>query len=118
MQIYATHIATNGDNTIASTTETTDFQFTHDPPNKPTAAPTKPPIRACEDDEGRLTLHVKKFQKIAANNAENTAVQHQRTLLVGACKVRTSHQLTWAQAERARICLNQYHQRLNSGMLC
>ena len=83
MQIYATHIATNGDNTIASTTETTDFQFTHDPPNKPTAAPTKPPIRACEDDEGRLTLHVKKFQKIAANNAENTGVQHQRRLIVG-----------------------------------
>ncbi len=72
MQIYATHIATNGDKTIASTTETTEFQFTHDPPNKPTAEPTKPPIRACEDDEGRLTLHVKKFQKIAANSAENT----------------------------------------------
>ena len=78
MKIYATHIATNGDNTIASTTETTDYQFTHDPPNKPTAAPTKPPISACEDDEGRLTLHVKKFQKIAANSAENTGAASEK----------------------------------------
>jgi hypothetical protein len=72
MQTKATSTATNGDKTIASTTETTDFQLTHDPPNKPTAAPTKPPMRACDDDEGRLMLHVKKFQKIAANSAENT----------------------------------------------
>jgi hypothetical protein len=70
---YATHIATTGDKTIASTTETTDFQLTQDSPKSPTAAPTKPPIRACEEDDGKLTLHVKKFHMIAAISAANTA---------------------------------------------
>jgi hypothetical protein len=29
-------------------------------------------MRACEEEEGKLTLHVKKFQKIAASRAAKT----------------------------------------------
>ncbi len=58
---------------MASMTETTDFQLTQDSPNRPIAAPTRPPIRACEEDDGKLTLHVKKFHMIAAISAANTA---------------------------------------------
>ena len=37
-----------------------------------TPAPTRPPIRACEDEEGMPAHHVTMFQTIAPTRAENT----------------------------------------------
>src|SRR3569833_664958 len=36
------------------------------------AAPTSPPMRACEDDDGRPKYQVIRFQAIAPTNAANT----------------------------------------------
>ena len=82
MVMKATDMATTGDKTMASTTEITDFQLTQETPKRPSAAPTRPPISACEEEEGRLTLHVKKFQMMAAISAANTVL-----VLEGSCAI-------------------------------
>src|SRR6476469_7496726 len=55
---------TNGDRIIGMTTfsHTPDHSTVADPAS---AAPTSPPMRACEDDEGRPFHHVIRFQQIA-----------------------------------------------------
>ena len=39
------------------------------------AAPTRPPINACEDDEGSPKYHVVRFQTIAPESAANTTTK-------------------------------------------
>jgi hypothetical protein len=46
--------------------------FTEEKPAWAMAAPAKPPISACEEDEGMPNHQVRRFQKVAARRPENT----------------------------------------------
>src|SRR6185503_21350796 len=50
------------------------FQSTADGPWATRVAPTIPPIRACEDDDGSPNHHVVRFQAIAPMSPPNTTV--------------------------------------------
>src|SRR3954470_6933495 len=52
---------------------TPDDQYTGLP--DASAAPTRPPISACEDEDGRPKYQVTKFQTIAPINAESTTAR-------------------------------------------
>ncbi len=59
--------ATNGEMSIGRRTlSTTVAQLTRTPPAM--AAPTRPPIRACEEDDGNPKYHVIRFQVIAPSS--------------------------------------------------
>ena len=59
--------ATNGESTIGMRTlSTTVAQLTRTPPAM--AAPTRPPISACEEDDGSPKYHVIRFQVIAPSS--------------------------------------------------
>ena len=55
-----------------ATFSTRPSQITALGPSAAKAAPTTPPISACEDDDGRPKYHVSRFQKIAPINPEKT----------------------------------------------
>src|SRR5688572_19748083 len=62
---------TTGDKNIGMTTlSTTLAHCTVTPPARP--APTSPPLRACEDDEGSPKYQVVRFQVIAPTSAAST----------------------------------------------
>ena len=60
-------------NGLARPGQTTLFQMpshcTGSGPPAASAAPTRPPTSACDDDDGRPSLHVKRFQAIAPKSA-------------------------------------------------
>ena len=51
------------------------YQFTTLKPECAMAAPAKPPIKVCEDEEGIPFHQVIKFQTIAANTPDNITVK-------------------------------------------
>src|SRR3954447_9788038 len=65
---------TSGDRTIGMTTLSLMVpQCTTDP--EAMAAPTSPPISACDDEDGRPKYQVMRFQAIAPTTAENTTTR-------------------------------------------
>src|SRR5438132_1497218 len=59
-----------------TTLSKTPFHLTASDPAS--AAPTRPPISACEDDDGRPKYQVPRFQAIAPSNAANTMISPER----------------------------------------
>src|SRR6185437_6945970 len=71
---YASPKPTTGETTIGTTT----LSITPDHCTvceAASAAPTRPPISACEDDEGSPKYQVSRFQAIAPSSAENTTTR-------------------------------------------
>src|SRR4051794_14784350 len=65
---------TSGDSTIGMTTLSTIVdQWTVDPDTS--AAPTSPPIRACDDDDGSPKYHVRRFHAMAPTTAAKTTTR-------------------------------------------
>src|SRR5262249_16632884 len=60
---------TSGETTMNTTVFTTPATTTARGPAETTAAPTKPPISACDDDVARPHRHVSRFQASAAISA-------------------------------------------------
>src|SRR5664279_2148684 len=94
-----------GEATIGMTTlSTTPDHWT--PSDPASAAPTRPPIKACEDEDGKPRYQVPKFQTIAPSSAASTMIRPGRPTggammplpTVAATLVETSAPLTFITA--------------------